>query len=211
MAIKVVSFDVHGTLTNYVHVEAFWWNELPRLYALKNKISLEKAKAEVKKEYSKISKYDMRWYLPQYWFNKFEIHDDCRVAIKRICKRAELYPECGTVLGKLSKKYRLIVSSASTHDFLDYDIAPIRKYFTNVFSAPSDFGIIGKPKKFFIDICRILGVRPDEVAHVGDDIDFDYKNPKSIGIHSYFLDKKNKKGGNKVGSLIDFENEIKRL
>ena len=208
--IKVVSFDVHGTLTTNFHVEEFWFRELPRVYANEHKLEISEATKIVNSHYDKVSKKDKEWYSPEYWFETFKIQEDMREAVKRICQKAVFYSDVIPVLSNLSKKYKLVVCSASPHIFLDYDIKPLRVHFANIFSSMTDYGMIGKPAEFFSDVCKILKIEPFEMAHVGDDLDFDQKNPSSIGINSYFVDRSHTHPDS-VASLTEFAEKVKSL
>lgn len=205
MTFRVVSFDVHGTLTTAKHVEEFWHRELPRLYGKEKGLGTEQARKEVLKEYSKVSKYDIEWYLPDHWFRRFEIAEDCRRAVRRICSKVEFHPEVPGVLERLSRRHKVVVCSASPHIFLDYDLRSVRRHFSSVFSSVSDFGIVGKPKDFYANVLKTLGVRPEEVVHAGDDVDFDRRAPSSLGISAYLIDR-NGNGG--LRSLEEFEKKV---
>ena len=52
--IQVVSFDLDGTLTDSSFANSVWLEEIPKLYAIKNKISINLAKREVFNNYNKI-------------------------------------------------------------------------------------------------------------------------------------------------------------
>ena len=53
--IKVVSFDLEGTLVTPDFSLAVWYGGIPSLYAARHGVSLEHAEAEVRREYEKVS------------------------------------------------------------------------------------------------------------------------------------------------------------
>ena len=96
--------------------------------------------------------------------------------------------------------YELIISSNAAREFIDFQIAPIKGFFSHIFSATSDFDEVKKSNSFYTRVCRILDVRPQNVVHVGDHWVFDFLNPRAIGINAYFLDRsgdKIRRGQNK--------------
>ena len=59
---KVVSFDVVGTLVDSYYEDYVWKEAVPRLYSRKRGVGLEEAKDYVLREYDRIGKNDIRWY-----------------------------------------------------------------------------------------------------------------------------------------------------
>lgn len=53
-AVKVVSFDMNGTITGGRFTDLVWSEGIPRLYSLRKKIPLEQAKKCVFEEYAKL-------------------------------------------------------------------------------------------------------------------------------------------------------------
>ncbi|MHA2109612.1 MAG: HAD family hydrolase, partial [Candidatus Hodarchaeales archaeon] len=69
--LKVVSFDMVGTLLDSSFEDHVWNTLIPQLYARKRGINFEEAKEYILREYDNIGNKDIRWYLPSYWFNHF--------------------------------------------------------------------------------------------------------------------------------------------
>jgi hypothetical protein len=63
---KVVSFDVVGTLVDFGYEDYVWKEVIPQFYARKRGVNIEEAKDYVLKEYDRIGKNDIRWYLPEH-------------------------------------------------------------------------------------------------------------------------------------------------
>lgn len=55
-----------------------------------------------------------------------------------------------------------------------------------------------KTPHFYEMICKILGIEPCAMAHVGDEWYSDFVSPRSIGVKSFFLDKTGEKSGKLV-------------
>jgi HAD superfamily hydrolase (TIGR01549 family) len=91
----------------------------------------------------------------------------------------------------LSSNYELIIISNAAREFIDIevDVAELRRYFSRIFSATSDFGQVKKTAEFYGHICQLLGISPTEMIHVGDNWQFDYLTPKEIGIRAFYVDR----------------------
>ena len=143
--IKYISFDLDGTLVdeNKKFNYQLWGVEIPRIYAIKNKIPLKQAKQKIFSEYysakfiENIS--DRQWTRVSYWLKRLKIErqgDDITYKMKKHVKVKKSTVE---VLKKLSKKYNLIIITASEPRFFKIKLKTegIEKYFTGVFSMDS--------------------------------------------------------------------------
>ncbi|MHC1635969.1 MAG: HAD family hydrolase, partial [Candidatus Methanospirareceae archaeon] len=191
--IKIISFDVDGTLVKKEFVDAVWLEGIPEAYASKEGISLEEAKRIVMEEYDKVGENAIEWYELDYWLEKFQLGISREELFNRFKDRVKLYPEVKEVLEELAKRgYRLIISSNATMPFIDFQISSIKPYFSHIFSATSHFYEVKKSDGFYAKVCTILNVKPEEVLHVGDHFVFDFLNPRKIGINAYYLDREGK-------------------
>ena len=186
--IKVVSFDVEGTLVTPDYSYAVWFEAIPQRYAEKHNIDFTQAKAIVEEEYKKVGDQRLEWYDVWYWFKKLDL--GIPISVMQECRnKVSYYPEVMDVLESLSNKYTLSVASGSPRDFLVHLLKDIESHFTNVFSSVSDYKRLKTPK-FYRDMCRVLQVHPEQVVHVGDNWQFDVQHPAEIGIHTFYLDRK---------------------
>ncbi|TET40573.1 MAG: hypothetical protein E3J65_00725 [Dehalococcoidia bacterium] len=71
--IKVVSFDVEGTLVTPDFSRAVWYEGIPSLYAKRNGISFEEARSMVEDCYLKVGDQRREWYDIKYWFQRFQL------------------------------------------------------------------------------------------------------------------------------------------
>jgi putative hydrolase of the HAD superfamily len=206
--IKVVSFDADGTLVTPDFSQAVWYEGVPSLYAGKNGISFEEAKAFIEKEYQVVGDHRIEWYDIKYWLQLFGLGDCHEQMLKDYQHRVSCYPEVSQTLSSLSKDYTLIVVSCSTREFLPYLLDDIQGYFTKVFSSVSDYGQIKTPE-FFLEVCRQMGVSPDEMAHVGDLWEQDFIAAKKAGIRAFHLDRRSeRKDSRSLRSLADLETRL---
>jgi putative hydrolase of the HAD superfamily len=204
--VKVVSFDADGTLVTPDFSQAVWYEGIPSLYARRNGISFEEAKAFIEKEYQVIGDHRIEWYDIKYWLQRFglgppeaghqQILEDYR-------HRVSCYPEVTQALSSLSKDYTLIVVSCSTREFLPYLLDGIEGYFARIFSTVSDYGQV-KTTGFYLEVCRQMGISPEEMAHIGDLWEQDFLAAKEAGLTAFHLDRRGeRKDGRSLRSLAD--------
>ena len=186
--IKVVSIDLEGTLVTPDFSQAVWNEGIPFLYATKNSISLDEAKIKVQKEYQRVGDQRMEWYDIRYWFHCFDL-DGYQELLESCCHTVSYYPEITGVLSSLGEVYSLIVATGSSREFLPYLLTEIKGCFGRVFSSVSDYSQLKSPS-FYMKICREMGIHPEEMAHVGDNWQFDYADPREVGVSTFHLDRK---------------------
>jgi len=189
--IKVVSFDMDGTLVDRSFVDTFWEVEIPKLYAKKYALSFEEAQKIVKTCYDEIGDKDVRWYLPEYWFKRFNLSEDPRRILEKLKEKIKVFPDAISAIRNLYNKYTLIIVSNASKEFVEIELEKLGNYFSKVYSCTSDFGAVRKEPEVYLKICKDLGIRPEEMVHVGDHYQFDYQVPRSIGIKAFLIDRGN--------------------
>lgn len=210
--LKVVSFDVVSTLVDSYYEDYVWKEAISQLYARKRGISLEEAKAYVLKEYDRMSKNDIRWYLPEYWFKYLNLDEDPIEVFRSHIDKVRFYPEVPSVLRNLSQKHDLIIVSGATRNVIEIMIEKFRPYFKHIYSPVSDCQNVKKTPKFYEMVCRFLEIEPCVMAHVGDDWYSDFISPRKIGIKSFFLNRTGEKSGKFViENLRELEDHLMRL
>ena len=188
--IKVFSFDVDGTLVSQEFADCVWLRGIPEAYAAKHALSFEHAFEFVKREYDNIGENRIEWYNIRFWLRKFNLKIPYEKLFEKYEAEVKIYTEVESVLKVLKEAgYVLVVNSNAATEFIDFQIQPIRKYFSHVFSATSDFGELKKFKGYYARVCEILAVKPQEVVHTGDHWVLDFLNPRRIGITAYYLDR----------------------
>jgi len=198
--IKVISFDLDGTLVEPEFNEWVWGVGIPRLLAEKRGVSFDEAKEIVEEEYRKVGDGSLQWYDIKYWFNFFQLNGHWKPLLNRFSHKIKTYPEVSKVLQDLSSHYRLIIISNATREFIDVEVemTELRRYFSRIFSATSDFGQIKKTAEFYGRICQLLGISFHEILHVGDHWEFDYLVPKGRGIKVLHIDRSWSRSGDGV-------------
>ncbi|MEF8879497.1 MAG: HAD family hydrolase [Candidatus Thermoplasmatota archaeon] len=192
--VKIISFDLDGTLITKKYSDLVWLEGLPGLYSKEKNIPLDRAKQILFKKYDEVGDQRVEWYDISYWFKRFELKSSWKKLLEKYSYAVEPYSESGDVLDELSRDSDLILSSNAKKEFIDIELREtgFKKYFKKIFSSTSDFDCVKKTSSFYTKICDYIDVQPDEVVHVGDHKKFDYNMPKKVGIKSFFLDRKNK-------------------
>jgi putative hydrolase of the HAD superfamily len=196
--IKVISFDVDGTLVDHGFVDLVWNDGMPRLYSEQTGMPLEEAKEYLRERYDEIGEGDIRWYLPDYWFEDLNLRGRPEELIRQYSHEVRIFPEVKEVLEGLSKRFDLIACTNASREFLDVSLDDLYKYFQYTFSSTTDFGLVRKTPEFYEYICEILEIKPQEMVHVGDHERFDYLVPKEFGIRAFYLDRSGKRKGDFV-------------
>jgi putative hydrolase of the HAD superfamily len=208
---RVLSFDLDGTLVNQEYSEWVWKHAIPELLAKKRSMDIEEARAFVCSEYDSVGDGSMEWYQISYWFDRFGIDEDWNDTLERHADKIRPYPEALEALDRLRDRFDLVIISNAAREFISIEMekAGLCSYFSRVFSATSDFGEVKKTTRFYGKVCGILGVEPPDLIHVGDHWTFDYLAPREMGIQAFFLDREEmKKGDGIVRDLLDFERRI---
>ncbi|MFX1249952.1 MAG: HAD family hydrolase [Promethearchaeota archaeon] len=196
--LKVISFDVVGTLLDSSFEDHVWNTMIPQLYAKKQGINFKEAKEFIQIEYDYVGNRDIRWYLPSYWFNHFKLDDDPVEIFRSHTNKLKFYPETLSVVKKLSQIYELIIVCGTTREIIEIMIEKVRHYFKHIFSPISDKNEIKKNPQMYEMICKTIETEPNKIAHVGDNWYSDFLSPRKIGINSFHLDRTGKKRGKYV-------------
>lgn len=206
--IKILSFDLCGTLVDCSFADYVWKEGVPHLYAEKHGIPFEDAKRRVLAEYDKVGGDDIRYFELEYWFRYLNLDGTPHDLVNAYKEMITVYEEVPEVLERLSKKYTLIVTSLAHRDLLPLALSDIQPYFDYVFSATSDFSYVRKHQKFYSDILAKLSVNPGDVVHIGDDYIYDCEVPRGVGIHAFFLERT---GTGSLKDLKEVESKIREL
>lgn len=190
--IKVISFDVEGTIVTTEFSAAIWFEMIPRRYASRHNMTFEEATQHIREAYDSVGDQKLEWYDVQYWFNRFDL-GQADIAMEELQHRVIYFPDTAGVLNSLTRDYRLNVASGSPRPFLKHLLRDVEHNFSTVFSSTSDFQQV-KTADFYRDMCRKLGVDPRQIVHVGDNIQFDFSEPASVGILAFHLDREGKTG-----------------
>lgn len=204
---RVVSLDLDGTLVSRSYVDYFWLELVPQLYSEKWGVPIEEAKKLVFRAYDEIGPGDIRWYRPTYWFDRFGFPEKLSWALSKAGELVSLYEDAGSFLRRLSGKVDLVISTSASREFIEVvfqRVPELNTYISKVFSSSSDFSLAGKPPEFFLRVMEKLGVRAEEVVHIGDDKVHDYENPRKVGIRAFLVTRnENPHGFESLTGLIE--------
>jgi len=205
--LKIISFDVDGTLVDLEYNDLIWFKEIPELVAKKKKISLEKSLKYVHEEYNKLGEHNLNWYDINYWVTYFGLKVSPKKILEKYESQVKIFPEVIPLLEELKKNFILIVITAMPREFLIPKMKKLEKYFKFSFSALSDFKEL-KNSEIYLKIAKTLNVCPEQILHVGDHWEFDYLAAQKAGMNAIYLDRSNTKKGNFVVNNLT---EIKRV
>jgi len=114
------------------------------------------------------------------------------------------------VLSSLGKVYPLILTTGTAKEFLPYLLSEIKGSFVRIFSSVSDYGQL-KTAAFYLKVCQEMGVLPEEVAHVGDNWQFDFVIPRGVGINVFLIDRDGQLGPELITNLYQLEPRLQQL
>ena len=194
---RYLSFDLDGTLVDLAFTDLVWHQGVPELYAQRRGIDLAQARELVLQEYRSVGDRALEWYDIAYWFRHLDLPGGWKDLLERYASQVRVYPEVHEVLNQLREHYSLIVLSNAAREFIDVEMnqSGLTEYFDLVVSATSDFGLVKKSPAFYQRICKLLGVGPHELMHVGDHWEFDYQIPRGMGIAAFYISR----GGDRSG------------
>ncbi|HDH45281.1 MAG TPA: HAD family hydrolase [Thermococcus sp.] len=208
---RVISFDLEGTLVDSSEFNHYHrYHQLPLLYSEKFGVSLDEAMRAVFSAYEEVDESSLMGERTHYWLRRFGIYRSPKEVLREIKNKIKIYPEVPSCLERLKKHFQLIISSGALREFLEVELEVLGgNYFTHTFSSVSDFGILGKPAKFYIMVCDFLNIKPENLVHIGDSKKWDFVVPRNLGINSYLLDREGQeKGTYVVRDLREFSERL---
>jgi len=189
--LKVISFDLDGTLFKKGLDDEFWLRLIPEAIAEQRSISIEEAKEYAIKEYDAIGSDDIRWYMPEYWLERFNINTSIEHMLNRLDYSSALYDDV-YALKELSR-YRIVISTCNPEVMAKRKVKLLREKdikIESVFSSIS-YGIL-KSSEFYMHVITSLGVDAKSILHIGDNLNQDFIIPSSIGMNSLLIDREDK-------------------
>ncbi|HIE44124.1 MAG TPA: HAD family hydrolase [Candidatus Omnitrophica bacterium] len=201
--IRVVSFDVDGTLINQEFNDLIWENEIPSLVAKERGWSFNRAKDFCLFEYDKVGEKDTRWYDIEYWLDKFGIKIPAIDIFKKWEKAIIVYPDVISTLKRTAEKgVRPIVITCMPRIFLKEKIHTFEYFFEKVFSTISDFREVKTPE-VYLRIAKIIEVEPSSILHIGDHPVLDYEFSRQADYHSLLIERGMKSNEHSIETLTE--------
>ena len=204
---KIISFDLDGTLTTQEFVDAVWRVGIPTQYAKQQSVSLEKAQEAIFRLYDTMGDNELNWYDLPFWIRYLKLDVTPEQLLSQSRNLIALFPDVLPALSFLHECYDLIIISNANRMFLDQEVSAtgIGRFFKKIFSATSDFGRVKREKEIYQKVCDVIGVLISDIIHVGDHREFDFNAPRKIGMQAYFLDRsRNETGPHVVHDLDEF-------
>lgn len=188
--IRVVSFDLDGTLVTQKFGDMVWNHGIPLEFSKKYGIPFDEARRIILTEYASVGDENPLWYDIDYWVKRFGLDVTVKELLNRYEEFIELREGVVETLRDLKGRFNLILSSNASRVFVEKELSytGLKRFFDFSFSATSDFGMVKKDARFFRKILEILNLREDEMIHIGDNKIFDFHVPASIGIRSILVE-----------------------
>ena len=209
--IKAISFDLDGTLADERFDKLVWHQEIPALYAKEYGLNFQDAYKHVSTEYSRMEGKTDRWLDIAFWFEHLKLKTDWRTLVHGMKDELKVFDDVIPCLKQLKQHYRLVVISLADRKFITLKMEAdwLERYFDNIFSASSDFNKLVKDKSLYRSVLKRLGLSAEELVHVGDNIQFDYAVPNSLGITSFIIDRHGAHAGpHVIRSLHELEGKL---
>jgi putative hydrolase of the HAD superfamily len=187
---RVLSVDLDGTVIDREFAEHFWMEFMPKLYAESKGVPLEEARRTVYAAYDEVGPLDLRWYLPEYWLDRFGIRANPRELILENAGWLRVYPDAAELLRGLDDGYVVVASTNSAKIFAEVYQEVLGLRFSAVLSCVSDFGMARKSARFYRMVAERLGVEPGDILHVGDDPERDLLEALEAGVDAYLVDRR---------------------
>ncbi|MCX5867006.1 MAG: HAD family hydrolase [Proteobacteria bacterium] len=212
--VKIISFDLDGTLVDFEFNELVWHQGIPEKYAEKHNLDFESARGRVRAEYDRVTDGGLSWYDIRHWFNFFGLPGTHDELFERFRHSIRTFPEVKEVMKKLQGMgYEMVLTTNSSREFLTIELQEtgLAPYFSRIFSATSDFRMVKKVPEFYRQILGLLGTDEKSVIHVGDHWKFDYLAPREAGIESYFVDRKSEREPSREEGIIQDLSELLKI
>jgi FMN phosphatase YigB (HAD superfamily) len=193
MKIRILSLDFEGTLVRIEDMDWFWREHIPSLYSKKTGKSLSESKDIIYRDYEEVGTQRPEWYIPEYWFKKYDIAEEYTHSVKMLCDK--IVPMEDVTELEVPESIEVIICSNTWEDIIRMSLDKIKlnAKVTRIFT-PQSFGLTKKDKDFYKKIGRILGLGDCScILHVGDNLEYDYLAPLSAGWRALLIERRKEK------------------
>lgn len=194
MAIKLLSFDLQGTLTDHEFSSEVWLELLPKVFKrAQNKMRRCDFDALLE-DFKQIKENDRRYYDIHYWLKRAGSAETVCSLVSKAKIKPRIFPTMKKIVQEFGKRFHLIVISATTKEFINLELKSSGVKFKKVYSSYDDFSGAGKPAAIFTQVSKEWGFKPEECFHTGDHRLMDGESPRDAGWHSLYLASKVSEG-----------------
>lgn len=186
MTYEVISFDLQGTLSDPAFSDEVWKVLLPQMYAEQNGLSTIEASETLCYQFQRMGRYDRRYYSFDDWLKP---SDQIPKHFKRARASPSLFPEMKSLILKLKSNYPLLLFSATSRSFIQYELGELSHAFTWVISALDDLNCAGKPPSAYVQLAKMLSISPHRILHIGDDPLMDVENAQAAGWNAFHFNR----------------------
>ena len=120
---KIISFDMDGTLVDPEFTDWVWLHGIPRLYAHKEGLSFDEAKARVVEAYQKVGEGAIEWYDIKYWFRLFQLDETWKALMEQYADKIRVFEDARLTLECLKERYPLVLTSNAGREFIDIEMS----------------------------------------------------------------------------------------
>jgi len=191
----------HAWLATHAPEIAAAWS-IERLRELR--MSIFNARPELRHDYLRVRRMSMHAAFEQSGLSGAAAHEIIERALDVFMtarNEVELYPEVRGCLTRLSRRFAL---ASLTNGNADVTRIGLGHYFKATISAHAH-GTSKPDSALFHIACRELACEPDEVLHVGDDIELDVRGARAAGLHVIWMNRTDAvwAGGDAPDAVID--------
>lgn len=178
--IKIISFDLQGTLSDETYSNFFWLDILPTQYAKKYNMTVDAAKLELKQKFKSWGIYSFPYYDNKYWTDMLNFD-----AFEELAKNQK-QPKMNNIFIEYVKSITLpkIIISTTSDAFIDIELGEYKPLFAKTYSCLDYFHTAGKTPQIYIDVAKEMNVKPEEILHIGDNATMDVENARLAGVNA---------------------------
>jgi putative hydrolase of the HAD superfamily len=177
----------HAWLAAHASVVAATWS-IEQLRELR--MSIFNARPELRHDYLRVRRMSMHMAFEQAGLSGTTAHEIIERALDVFMtarNEVDLYPEVRDCLARLSQRFAL---ASLTNGNADVARIGLAHYFKATISAHAHGASKPDPALFHI-ACRELACAPDEVVHVGDDVELDIRGARAAGMQVIWINRAN--------------------
>lgn len=188
MSIKGILFDFDGTLSNRIESAYMMYRYLlhdmfPEMDIHSSEFEGRVQRCMLWDEFGSINKRHVLNMIKKKWKEDLDVEHYVEVWYNTFHEFQVEQPNCYRVLQELSKHYKLgaVTNGNGKTQALKVDMLDFRKFFETV-RISGDFGVHKPDPSIFLQAAKDLGLKPEEIAFVGDTFDTDITGAINAGM-----------------------------